>query len=129
MRPVQPEELSALLDRELSPKRADEVRAQVSVDSAMAEELKTLAHFDTRWRALATASAFEPRVDLPRRSQFWRSALLATGAVALIVIRLAPKFLDSAVLGVTLNVLALAVVLGAVFWLTRNVLYSMIDSR
>lgn len=120
MSPVQPEELSALLDGELSPERAQEVRAQVAGDSSLAKELEMLAHLDTRWRALATAAAFEPRVNLPRRNQFWRWASVPTGVVALTGIRLAPKFLDSAFLGVSLNVLALVLLLSAVIWLLKR---------
>jgi anti-sigma factor RsiW len=120
VKPVRPEELSALLDGELRPERADEARAQLSADSAMTNEFKMLARLDSRWRDLAAAAQFEPQVELPRLHSLSRWSVAVAGVLILIGIRLAPKFLDLAIIGLALNVVVLIVLLSAVFGLVRR---------
>jgi anti-sigma factor RsiW len=120
VKPVSSEELSALLDGELSPERAHEVRAQLGTDMAMTTEFRMLTRLDNRWRDLASAAQFEPQVELPRRHLFSHWSAVVAGALILTGIRLAPKFLASAVTGLALNVIALVLLLGAVFWFVKR---------
>jgi anti-sigma factor RsiW len=52
MKKVQEEELSALIDGELSPQRAEEVRLMVQADPALRAQFAVLGKFDAQlWRA------------------------------------------------------------------------------
>lgn len=102
MNPVQPEELSALLDGELEPARALEVRAQIAIDPALRLEFETLSAADAAWRIAAGSAAFRPDVEMPAHVEReagtgdagWLTALAATIGI-LIVVRIVLKLAGS----------------------------------
>ena len=92
MKPVSPEEISALLDGELAPARAGEVRRALSEEPRLAEVYRQLAAVDGDLSAYAAACQFEPHLSLPSRSpapgiSVWAVALglLAARTVARIL--------------------------------------------
>ncbi|MBI4581169.1 MAG: hypothetical protein HY718_15815 [Planctomycetes bacterium] len=116
MNPVDPAELSALLDGELTPSRAAEVRAAVDADPALRAEFDQLQALDAACRSAAATATFPPQVAVPAAHPSWSWTAIGVAAVLLLIVRLAPKLLDLAAAGVLLNAAALAV---AVVWLVR----------
>jgi anti-sigma factor RsiW len=116
MKPVEPEELSALLDDELPPARAREIEAQMQSDPALRDAYEALAGNDAAWRAAAATAAFAPAVQQGAKS--WRpyAAVLALAA-ALIVLRMAPKLLEAPQLGWLAHALALAALRAGLVWI------------
>jgi anti-sigma factor RsiW len=124
MKQVQEEELSALIDGELSPQRAEEVRLMVQADPALRAQFAVLGKFDAQlWRAGEDA-AFSAEITFPteplvaRPFPMW---LLGIGvALALIVIRLLPKLLELPTLGVSLQLVAGTAILFFITKMTRE---------
>lgn len=63
--PIKPEELSALLDGELSPQRQAEVRRALAADPALAAEYARLAELDRDWSAAARQARIAPPIAPP----------------------------------------------------------------
>lgn len=129
MNPVQPEELSALLDGELDTARAAEVRAQIQMDPALRLEFETLSASDAAWRAAADAGAFAPAVSLPVQAEADASAsgegsgwltALAVAMGGLVVARAVLKLAGSDALGFALPTVSLLLLIAVVVWLART---------
>jgi len=67
MERVDPSELSALLDGELTPERAAEVCQAMADHPALRREYEELARLDDDLRAHAREAVFQPRVEIPQR--------------------------------------------------------------
>jgi anti-sigma factor RsiW len=109
MIPVDPAELSALLDGELPAPRAEEVRHALRLDPALASQFESLARLDVDWKAQAIRLAFRPRVSLQTglRRRLLRAGALMLGLGALrFGLKLAPPSLE---IVVALAVFALVV--------------------
>jgi anti-sigma factor RsiW len=119
MNPVQSEELSALLDGELRPERAAEVRARIAADPALRAEYTALARLDDWARAEAEAAAFTPTVRLPASRSVSGWGWAVAGALALLLVRFVPKIAPLATPGLWLQLVACGVVLIVVARLAR----------
>lgn len=121
MKPVQAEELSALLDGELEPGRAREVEMQIAADPALRAEFEALSEEDAVCRAAAKAAVFSPEVRLPEnpRGAGWLTAL-ALSIGGLIGVRIVLKLTGSDVLAFGLPAISLMLVLAAVVWIART---------
>jgi anti-sigma factor RsiW len=123
MNAIDPAELSALLDGELSPQRAREVEAAIARDPELRAAFGRLRALDARWRSMASTAAFRPETDLARAALPAGSnvrnlhALRILGPVsvlalaALLVLRILPKLMDSMLMSTCLHAIALVVVL------------------
>jgi hypothetical protein len=100
MNPIDPAELSALLDGELPARRAQEVRHALRVDPALASAFESLARLDGACKAQAAGLAFTPGVSLQRgllRHWLWTGGVML-GLVALrLGLKLAPSPFESGV--------------------------------
>ena len=111
-RPVEPHELSGLLDGELDPQRVTEIRCAIEVDAQLRAEFDRLSALDHAWSAAVTGAAFRPRVSLPAYSPPVRLAVvLAVGLLILVAARLVPKMMLSFASAVVVSVLVLAVLM------------------
>jgi len=131
MKPVQPSELSALLDGELEVSRRQEVEAALASDATLQAQFLALKSADRQWRAAAHAASFQPQIDLKPRDSSRHSAVLITlGLLALIILRFAPKFIDAMTFGIALHVVALVVLLyQLVVMLLEQPKYSLTEQR
>ena len=96
MKPVERMELSALMDGELSPERADQVRRAIAQDESLRREYEELAALDADLRARAQAAMFAPRISFPEATVVPNAAAsvplpMILGALALMAARLALK--------------------------------------
>jgi anti-sigma factor RsiW len=118
MNDVREEELSALIDGELDATRALQVRTAIAADPALRAEYETLMRIDTTLLSAANAVRFAPDIALPESSANTRSVgqWIAPPAVAaaLLLVRLAPKFIDMAALGWLLQIMAICAVLALI---------------
>jgi len=64
MKPIDPMEVSALVDGELTPQRAAEVRQAIARDAALREIYEHFTMVDADLNRYAAASTFNPRVRL-----------------------------------------------------------------
>ena len=120
MIPVQPEELSALIDGELDPRRAAEVEMQIAADRELRVAFEALRDMDDRWRTAARAIAFVPEVRLPARAA-WNGRFMALAvAIALVVVRVAVRVIDTTTVAFAFQMLVLAAVLAWIAWLERK---------
>lgn len=117
MTPLDPAELSALLDGELTPERAAVVRQALANDPVLRQQYEALANRDTSWKQTAATAAFRPRVSLDRGLWSYRFRAGATLA-GLLLLRLALKVMPTAV-SVSLEVVLLTVLL---VWGVRRLL-------
>jgi anti-sigma factor RsiW len=89
MKRVDPSELSALLDDELAPDRAAEVRQAIAADPELRREYEALARVDDDLRAHARETVFQPRVEIPQHRRgpvpqvAWMAPLLFLSTLAL----------------------------------------------
>jgi len=112
MNPVDPAELSAYLDRELSSARMQEVEAALEHDVALRAELEVLKATHLGWQAAARSVMFTPQISLPESCSFLQSRLvIACTLFVLVVLRFAPKFTDVLVFAVFLHAVALLAIL------------------
>lgn len=122
MNPVQPEELSALLDGELDPRGAREVEAQMAAQPELRAQFEALSAADAAWRRAAASAAFAPDVRLPASLDapvVDTAGLNALGLsiVALIAVRIVLKLIGSEALTLALPALSMALLIGAVVWI------------
>jgi anti-sigma factor RsiW len=124
MRQVRDEELSALLDGELDPRRAEEVRALIQADPALRAEFDALAQLDSRLSAAAAETAFTPEVSFPESetsgSPAWQWGAGLAVVVALIIIRLLPKVVELPLFGIGLQLAACAAIAIVVLAMARE---------
>jgi len=117
--PVRPEELSALLDGELSDERDREVRMHIAENPALGDEFRLLEQLDAEWTAAARTAQFSPVA----RVRLKRPALSGFGAAALVlglsVLRLSPKFIEPVGIAFGLQALGLVILLAFAATLTR----------
>jgi len=120
MPPIDPAELSALLDGELPAGRAEEVRAALSQDPVLRQSYEQLVACDANWSTRAAAAMFRPRVQLDR-APFAGRFLTATAVVlGLLLLRMALKALPP-LYGAGLEALLLAIVVG---WGLRRIMHA-----
>ncbi len=72
MKPIDRTEISAMLDGELSPERADLVRRALAEDDALRREYEQLAALHADLKAHAQAVMFQPQVSLPESPSGFR---------------------------------------------------------
>ena len=122
MNPIQPEELSAFLDGELSAQRMREVQQQLDVNVELRAQFDTLQRLDRQWHAASLGARFKPSIQLLPLSEP-RSRVLGILALgtALAALRLLLKIFDAQiVLLVLVNAGLLAALLGATLWLINR---------
>lgn len=119
MTPVQPEELSALIDQELDARRAEEVRNQISADPVLRAQFETLRHLDARWQSAARTAAFIPIIRSPdTRWITWGRGLGL--ALLLVGLRIATKVIDTQLIAFAIHGVALVAVLAVFAWMARE---------
>ncbi len=111
MNGVDPAELSALLDGELPPERAAQVRAAIEADPGLRADYERLSRLDAAWSAAAASAAFRPQPRAIGRPSLRFVARAACGLGALLLVRFAPWFAP-APLSPLLATAVLAAVLG-----------------
>jgi anti-sigma factor RsiW len=98
MSPIDPSELSALLDGELPAWRAEEVRQALAADPGLRSRYEQLARLDTVWKASAAHLAVPARVSLGQgiRRRRLRMAGTVLGLLSLrLVLKLVPMLLGA----------------------------------
>jgi hypothetical protein len=108
VKPIEPEEISGLLDGELTQQRADEVRRAIGEDESLGAIYRRLAAMDKDLKRCAEAAMFEPRVSIAD-TPTTRGIELAYVTVLLLAARALVKFLPFAV-GIGLETVALVLV-------------------
>ena len=118
MTPVQPEELSALLDGELSPERAAEIERRMASDPALRTAFEALSDLDARWRTAARTAVFTPVIARPApQPGTWMAA--AGIAAGLVVLRLVVRAIDVEGLAFALQAVVLAALLAGLVRMVR----------
>jgi anti-sigma factor RsiW len=120
MLPIDPAELSAFLDGELSASRAEEVRAALVRDPVLRRSYELLVARDADWSARASAAMFRPRVRLDHAPVATRVLAATAVVLGLLPLRLALKALPP-LYGAGLEVLLLALVVG---WGLRRMMHA-----
>ncbi|MGO8749105.1 MAG: anti-sigma factor family protein [Thermoguttaceae bacterium] len=116
MKPVSPEEISALLDNELSPQRAAEVRRAIAEDGELRRVYEQLADLDGDLGSYAVACQFTPQVALPSRPKMLNISIWAV-AFGLLAVRILARAVSFGP-GVGIELAALVFVLAWLFhWL------------
>jgi anti-sigma factor RsiW len=110
MVPIDPAELSALLDGELPAARAAEVRAALVQDPLLRQSYVQLAALDADWKAQAAAAMFRPRVQVSASRAPGRF-VAAAAVFALVGLRIVLKA-QPLLVGVAIESLLLALVVG-----------------
>jgi anti-sigma factor RsiW len=122
MKPVDPAEISALLDGELSPERSEQVRRSMAESSELRGVFEELTAVHRDLAADAVAARFRPRLALPKRTKV--SALSIVGfTTAMLVLRLTAK-LAPVTVGGFLHAVALVIVL---WWVCSRLLRIAVD--
>ena len=124
MKPVDPAEISALLDGELSPERTEEVRRAIAEDSQLRCVFENLSVVHRDLTDSAVAARFQPRISLAKSARFPALGVLGF-AVAMLVLRLMAKLVPLGV-GVVFQAAALALVL---WWVSSCLLRFALDER
>jgi len=117
MKPIDRTEISALLDGELSPQRADLVRRALAEDDALRREYEQLAALDADLKAHAQAMMFTPQVSLPESPAGFRFHVPLLISV-LILLRVVLKVMPP-VLGSCLEILVLVIV---ITWMLKSLI-------
>jgi hypothetical protein len=108
MKPISPEEISALLDGELPADRAEEVRRAMVEDERLRRIYEQMASTDSALSSLAAACQFEPQLSLPSVSPVLGFPICAV-ASGLLIVRILEKLLPFGP-GIWLQALVLAIV-------------------
>ena len=114
MKPVDPTEVSALLDGELSPERAEQVRCAIAEDSELRRVFDELSIVHTDLMHCAAAARFQPRLTLAKSTSSPGISIVGLGLTVL-TLRLTVKLLPLG-LGVAFQATALVFVLLWVFF-------------
>ena len=110
--PIVPHELSGLVDGELDPARAQEVRAAVEADDALKAELEELEQADRVWSRAASGAAFAPTVAMPSTGlRAARAAMMVAGMFGLACVWMLPKVIAAPLAALGLHAVALALVI------------------
>jgi len=121
MTPLNPAELSAYLDGELSETRAREVAGMIAANPALLDELDMLGREDAAWRVAAGAAAFRPALRLQAAGGTAVSGGTIMVCVALFVaIAAVVRGFDSLAASLALNLVAAALVSIGVYVLARS---------
>jgi anti-sigma factor RsiW len=121
MTPLNPAELSAYLDGELSETRAREVAAMIAANPALLDELDMLGREDAAWRVAAGAAAFRPALRLQAAGDTAVSSRTIMVCVALfVVIAAVVRGFDNLAVSLVLNLVAAALVSIGVYVLARS---------
>ena len=124
MKPVDPAEISALLDGELSPERAEQVRRALDEDGELRRVFENLSVVHEDLTACGVAARFRPRISLPGSTRFPAVGVLGF-TVAMLVLRVTAKLVPLSV-GVVFQAAALALVL---WWMSSCLLRFALDER
>ena len=124
MKPVRPEEVSALLDGELAPGRAEEVRRAIAEDQGLREVYQQLGDMDSDLNSYAAACQFDPHLSLPSRPRTLDISIWVV-AFGLLAVRVLAKALTFGP-GIGVQLVALALVVG---WLLCRLLPRLQDDR
>ena len=125
MKPVGPEEISALLDGELAPQRAEEVRLAIAEDQRLREAYQQLADMHDDLNCYALACQFNPSLSLPSLPRTTLDTSIWAIAFGLLAVRILAKTLAfGPAVGVQLLALALFVA-----WLLCRLLPSLRNDR
>jgi anti-sigma factor RsiW len=110
-KPASNEELSALLDGELSRERGSEIREAFAGDAALRAEYERLAKLNHNWSAAAEQARFKLSVNLQPRFQLdgRTFGMGVVGLTFLIAIRFVAKCPVSASWAVALHAVALGI--------------------
>jgi anti-sigma factor RsiW len=122
-KPLEPHELSGLLDGELDPNRAAEVRRAVDADTELRAEFDHLSTLDRAWSLAAARAAFRPKVILPtsRGTPTRQAVALALSLAVLLAIRFLPKMMDFPLaFAVAAHAPVLAGLIAGLIWTNRN---------
>jgi anti-sigma factor RsiW len=114
MKPVDPAEVSALLDGELSPERAEQVRRAIAEDSELRCVFEELSAVHRDLITCAVAARFHPRISLAKSTSFPAVGVLGL-TLAMLTLRLMVKLLPLGI-GVAFQATALVLVLLWVFF-------------
>ncbi|MDB5676158.1 MAG: hypothetical protein JWM65_3140 [Sphingomonas bacterium] len=121
MTPLNPAELSAYLDGELSETRAREIAAMIAASPALLDQLDILGREDAAWRVAAGAAAFRPVLRLQAAGDTAVSGTTIMVCVALFVaIAAVVRGLDNLAVSLVLNLVAAALVSLGVYVLARS---------
>lgn len=114
MKPITPEEISALLDGELPPERAAEVRRAIAENDEWRQLFDQLAATDQELRAYVVACRFQPRVALLARTEAI-SPMVFAFALGLLALRFLTKLIPFGP-GIIIQAAAAALVFGWLLW-------------
>lgn len=117
MKPVEPEEISALLDGELALGRAEEVRRAIAEDQGLREVYQQLVGMDSDLNSYAAACQFNPRLSLPSDVPALNIPIWLV-ALCLLVVHILGKVLPFSS-GIGIQLVALALLVG---WFLRLLL-------
>lgn len=120
-RPVEEHELSGLLDGQLDPERAREVREAILADERLKVEYERLAGLDQQLIASAREAIFRPAVSLPSSGlSAYFAIILAAAIFVLVVVRMLPKLKMLFASAIAVNALALVVLVAVLVLLCRK---------
>ena len=125
MSPLDPAELSALLDGELNAARAREIEVILESDAGVRAEYEALKWADVTWRAAGGSAAFDAGVRLPGAKSVLLSARNVTAMIIVLVGgHMAAKLLDGMAVSLMLNAALFGVVAAGVLagWGRREAL-------
>jgi anti-sigma factor RsiW len=124
MKPVDPAEVSAMLDGELSPERAEQVRHAIAEDEELRLMFDELSVVDRDLKAHAVAARFRPRISLSKSASFPAVGVIGF-TVAVLILRLAVK-----VLPLSLSIwLQAAVLVFVIWWMSSHLVRLTQDER
>ncbi|CAN5510438.1 hypothetical protein BH10PLA2_BH10PLA2_03130 [soil metagenome] len=109
MLPIDPAELSAYVDGELTSQRAEEIRAALARDPVLRATYEQLAVLDADWSARAASVMFRPRVRVGPAPFAGPFLLVAAMVLGLLLVRMGLKFLPP-ILGTSLEAMLLVLV-------------------
>ena len=109
MKPVDPAEISALLDGELPPERAEQVRRALAEDGELRCVFENLSVVHGDLTACGVAARFRPRISVPSSTRFPAVGVLGF-TVAMLVLRVTAKLVPLGV-GAVFQAAALALIL------------------
>ena len=124
MKPVDPAEISALLDDALPPERAGQVRRALAEDSELRRVYENLSSVHRDLAACGAAARFRPRIVLTDGTRYPAVEILGL-ALVMLALRVTVKFVPWG-MGIVFQAAALAVVL---WWVTSCLLRLARDDR